>query len=901
MQAAEGARPEVQPARGGGGGIDPSGPPNLGELIPAFPDPPAPILGPLSQLIQGVMPELAPPPQPQHGPPPAPGAPTGMEQETQGIAGAARGGSGGVLDTILNAAMSLFQGIIGNITGSARGSAGEAGTHAGTAAGGAASHAGTEGQGAAGEAHAATSSGTTEAKGHLDQFHQETHRDVGQAVGQAKQAPQHAAGQMPGIIQQILAGAPVFPSILGPFGPIFQTLLSGNLAQKIRSGIEKAERLVNAVLDRIEKAVSAVTKKIEAALTAVTQTIERAMAAVANLLAGMARTANGFISSLPSWARPPLGVVISGVLAAVARAADRIRERARRFLDAALEKARGFLRTVTDTVMRLAEAARTQITRAFAAVRRLAEAAISAIGRLTAWFIDKVKALISRALKAILQPIYQRVYDNLMKIIGPAVQGAITQARLMFPNGMPAPPQVAAAAVQAAQQAGPSILQQIQQGLLNPEGDHFSVGVQFGGDVVAGIGLAGGGGGTLEVVLDYRRNDVGFFIGPSGGAQLNFGPSIGATGNVSGIGSWGTVGSFGDPNQDVLQSWSGWFSNVSYGATAGLAAEGGLAVSTGGSFYRGGSVELNPPLVIFSYTPLGAGSHTVPGAQQPDRNVPGTPESTRTIDLGEVRFARGQDEPGAQPGGSAAIDHAAESVHTAPTDGGGINGVHVVGESSRRFLHPHGGATPEAENNALATSRANKVAAALRGRLGPTPPVEGHGAGARRAEADGKPADDGSPEYQRAVMFADVTVPGTPGHTEPGGTGPSHQEPNKHDVTVSAPNPFTSQRTAWGWDTTVGVSGLAGAKEEVAGYVGAGISYSFPIGKTHLAHDTMEAIRINFGIAKIMMDIMSLSPLGLLRDAVALFRVQAAPDAQTQMTHAATDWSLPAPPGVGVG
>jgi hypothetical protein len=143
-------------------------------------------------------------------------------------------------------------------------------------------------------------------------------------------------------------------------------------------------------------------------------------------------------------------------------------------------------------------------------------------------------------------------------------------------------------------------------------------------------------------------------------------------------------------------------------------------------------------------------------------------------------------------------------------------------------------------------------------------------------------------------------VQGTPGHTEPGGTGPSHQEPNKHDVTVSAPNPFTSERTAWGWDTTVGVSGLAGATGKVAGYGGAGISYSFPIGKTHVAHETMEAIRINFGITKIMLDIMSLSPLGLLRDAIALFRVHAAPDAQTHMTHAATDWSLPTPPGVGV-
>ena len=154
----------------------------------------------------------------------------------------------------------------------------------------------------------------------------------------------------------------------------------------------------------------------------------------------------------------------------------------------------------------------------------------------------------------------------------------------MFPNGMPAPPQVAAAAVQAAQQAGPSILQQIEQGILNPEGDHFSVGFTLGGEVVAAIGLGLAGGASLEVVLKLPPERHRLLRRAPGRRTGHFRSGHRSHRRAQHRRQLGNSGSFGDPNQDVLQSWSGWFSNVSYGATAGLAAEGGLAVSTGGSF-----------------------------------------------------------------------------------------------------------------------------------------------------------------------------------------------------------------------------------------------------------------------------------------------------------------------------
>jgi hypothetical protein len=220
--------------------------------------------------------------------------------------------------------------------------------------------------------------------------------------------------------------------------------------------------------------------------------------------------------------------------------------------------------------------------------------------------------------------------------------------------------------------------------------------------------------------------------------------------------------------------------------------------------------------------------------------------------------------------------------------------VRVVGEASRRWRAPRAGKTRAEENAALALQRATKVKAGLDARLHEDPPVSAHGAGDKRAEKEGKPETDGSPADQRAVIFADVNTPGTPDKVTPG-TQPT--APNQHDVKVSYANPFSTERQAWGWDTTFGVSGLEGAGLKAQGYLGAGVSYSFPIGKTHWDAETMEKIRISAGVVKILSDIQSFSPLGLLRDIIALARGHVATDVQPPMTQAVTSWSLPTVPG----
>src|SRR5207245_10183456 len=119
---------------------------------------------------------------------------------------------------------------------------------------------------------------------------------------------------------------------------------------------------------------------------------------------------------------------------------------------------------------------------------------------------------------------------SLLPLISPEIQDALTQAKLVFANGLPPPPETHAALQQTAQQASQSNLESMKSGLWKPEGDHFSIGFQFGASGGAAIGGAGGGGANLETVLDYRNNDIGLFLSPAAGGAANVGDA-GATGH----------------------------------------------------------------------------------------------------------------------------------------------------------------------------------------------------------------------------------------------------------------------------------------------------------------------------------------------------------------------------------
>jgi hypothetical protein len=280
------------------------------------------------------------------------------------------------------------------------------------------------------------------------------------------------------------------------------------------------------------------------------------------------------------------------------------------------------------------------------------------------------------------------------------------------------------------------------------------------------------------------------------------------------------------------------------------------------------------------------------------------------VPLGDALFPTQGDDPSSAAG---AISAAAAQAHTIPPEQ--LVRIEVLGHTSRGWRHIPAGMTREQANQALSERRGQHVAQHLQPLVDPTG-VVGAGAGDADAAAAGKSEGDLSPSDQRASMAAvkqeagsgggTTTTPGTPGSTSttpgtpgtttttPGTPGtPDHQEPNQVHL-GSLPNPFTSKRTAWGWDTTVSGSIIGGEAGAAGVYLGAGISYSIPLGKTHLSAETMRTIRTAVGFFKLIGDFMTISPLGFIRDLYGMGQPVAA-DAAPAIGGAATSFSMPAP------
>ena len=125
---------------------------------------------------------------------------------------------------------------------------------------------------------------------------------------------------------------------------------------------------------------------------------------------------------------------------------------------------------------------------------------------------------------------------------------------------------------------------------MRPEGDHIGFGhhPQRRAPPRAWASQGNLGQVMLDIVFDYRRNDIGFFLSPGGGIQGN----VARRGSLSaGIGgaarSWGTVASFGDRQATTSSTPTVASSSTStYGrARASSRSSDGVQASTGGTFY----------------------------------------------------------------------------------------------------------------------------------------------------------------------------------------------------------------------------------------------------------------------------------------------------------------------------
>lgn len=886
------------PAHGGGGAPAAEHGAGGGEPLPDATEPAAPAAGPLGRLLS---PGETPPGEPETeeaGEPETEAAPEGElshHAEEVDSAGRDTGGGGGIVDAIIERAKSAFRRVAGSVGGAARSVIGSvqgvvrnavsgARSLARRVVSGAISFARSIGRGVMNGIRSVTSTITSGAR-----------RVVQSIAGAIRGVMGAVRGAISAAVQRALRGEPLIPNLLAPFQRAFDRIFGG-IPGQIAGLVQRLTRAANGLVDRLIGGITSLARRIAEGIGRLSQRLQSAVSRAATFLSGLVGRASALVSGIPSLLRSAVGWLVNRLLGAVRRAIRAAEAAVNRIIGRIASRLSAWVQVRAGRIAAKIQRIRALVTRIVGTVASLVRAGLARLAAFRAWLLGMARAAIGRLLRRVLEPLQRALMSLVLRLIGPQLAAAVTNAKAMFPNGMPTPPSVTEAQAKAAGAVGGRDEGSILAGLTHPEGDHFSYSIMLSDDTSAVAGLQGGLSATFEVVMDYRRNDIGFFVAPGGALQVNIG-DIGETGSLSGTYSWGTVGSFGDTSKDVLQGWGGWFTNVSYGVQGGLAVEGGAAIASGGTVSVGGSSDLGP---AFSYTPIGADLHPVPGAVTPGTLTGGTPAGNDVLALGEVLFPRQSADVGAAPGGQAAIEGAARTARDYPGTHPGwqVTSIEVLGETSRVWLRPRSGETRASSNRELAQQRANNVKA----RLAPLVPglsVGAVGNGDGRPASQGKAENDASPEDQRASMTAVVYSPPTPETRGPSTQGPTTMQPQPFDVNVGLPNPFAAGRSAWGWDTTLGGSALVGGGGKAGLYGGLGFSYSFPVGKARFSPTTMAIIRVVLGLAKVLGDLATLSFLGAIRDAIGLgWGVEAL--VTSTFTSAIGDWTIPLPPGVAV-
>ena len=890
---------------GGGGGLDLDGPAPSGEPLPDPSMPAAPGAGEVNQLGEAT-------PEVETGEEPAieEGEAQSEEEPAGEISGQAEAvesagqdsGDGGIIDAIVNRAKAAFRGIASSVTGAARGVANTVtGAVRSTVQGartlargildGILSAARSLKDGALAGVRSVVSGITSAARG-----------VVGRLFGAVSTVMATVRAAVTAAVGRALRGEPLIPNMLAPVIG-FLNRLFGDIPSRVTALIAQLTGAANGLVDRLIGGVAALGQRVASGVASLAARLQAGVTAAATAITSLASRAAALVSELPGVLRAAISWIVDRLLAAVRAAVRAIERIVNAFIGRLSARIQGWVAAQATRIIGLINRVRDGVMAAIASVANLVRAALSRLAAFRSWLIAGAMALLGRVLRRVLGPLQQALMRYVVGLIGPEIHRAIATAQAEFPNGMPQlqqlQGQVAAAQSQAAGQASSQATDEFLNGMVNPEGDHFSVGISVGGDLGGGaLGVAGSVTPLqLDVVMDYRRNDIGFFVSPGVSGQVNIG-DLGATGHESANFAWGTVASFGDRDKDVLHAYGGMFSNANYGYAIGGAYEAGVGLTSGGTMYRGGSYDFGPSVPL----PIAFGStHTEPGEHTPTLRE-GRPDAHDTISLGEVLFPRGSADLAASSNGQQAITDAAATVDGYPAahEGANVVQISISGEASRVWSHPRPGETREADNATLAQHRAEHVRDGLQP-LVPGVSINAYGSGDTAAARAGKAENDASPEDQRATIFADTYRAGDAGGFGPDQVGPDRQAPDTFTMRPGLPTGFTdfSQRQAWGWDTTLSVAALEGAQAEGGVYGGLGISYSVPLGKSHFTPQTMTLIRVAFGLAKIVGDVMTLSPLGLARDILGV-----APGVETlvheHFGQAIGDWTIPMPSGVAV-
>ena len=736
---------------------------------------------------------------------------------------------------------------------------------------------------------------------------------------------------------------------------IFHRLLDlpNRIAAAAVRAVTSLQVAVASLTARFAAALGSVTDRVAAGLTAA---VGAAAAVVQSVVAGARRLLAGMPGLIARLVQPVVDRLLTAIAAFVARvqaAAQRAIERVRGVVQRAVA---AFAALVQRAVAAAAEALRRRITAARDLVNRGIALAISAARSA----VVAAQAAVRRAVHAVLDPIRDWLIRRLTTWLAPKIKAAlaaIPPAVLAARLAAAAAAQRAMAWVRGAAQAAAQVAEKVNdavtieehdvlRGLMKPDGDHLGVGVSLSPEVMAGAGVAGTVGATVDLVFDYQSHEIGMFLSPALGMSAQIGPDV-EFGKVAGTAAWGTVLSFGaNRRAGVRAGYQGAF------LSAGASVQGGegLGVSTGGSLYVGAA-----PLRHAVAPLVSAAEHDphVPDTRTgPPPVIPGTPAGPlvplppREIQRQTVFFDTGQAQ--VKPAGIAAVNGLLDVVAAAAAANPDAQfTITTVGGASLRWRHPDK-AGSAADNLRLSWQRADAVnaqvsaglaARGLSGRVGVRESATGSQQAEQEAERLHLAADDDSQAYRDTVVSADEidmtqapAVPPTVGpapvesqHASPGGwtwDGPTTPLPPGHwdlggddrpgqgfydprqpgspfhpgDANVLDPTngplvPDLLNRPTIGSDTTFGVMGLAGAG--INGGAGPAVSFSFPLGAYAFPPESTVPLRVLVGMIKLNMDVATMSPAGGLRDVSGIVGAFI-PD---EVVNGVADFVFPLPPG----
>lgn len=695
------------------------------------------------------------------------------------------------------------------------------------------------------------------------------------------------------------------------------------IRRQLQQRIEAIQRTLATVrtqltefLTRTMASLTSITDTITSALMTVLDTIQTAITAlIERIRSGIQRVidrAVAVVRDLPSIVWQVISGLVNRVANAVRRIVNLVANAAQRVLNAIFEAIRGMIQYVRDAVVglieRLLNALMNVIDRIITMIESTIQKVVNAIQRA----IVRVRNAIRRIVRSVMQAVMRAAKAIIEDWLRPQIEAARAQARAAYEEFQKVLPQLRQLAEDTKrrmeQTLGDGIDRMTDLGgdaidsLLNPDGDHFSIGEQISVSGFLGAGAVVGadvtGSFVHDFVADYAHKQVGIFatVSFSTGGHVGVGTPDAAA-DIGVTMGWGTqhnLGSKDKKGEDIESAVGGDNATLGIGAGANVHEAVGVSVNTGHSF----SMSLDTQDEVVCPTPTPSPTPTSTPTSTPTPTPTPTPPPTPPPEFEHhpltgwtVHF----------PTGSFALDaddltqigHAASAIPREVArheDAAAI--VNVDGHSSPRWRRPGAEQTAESENQSLSGKRATEVTGALRARMPDVPgplQLSSAGRGDELARNQGAGPDSDDQGFRIATISGEVisTRPGTGslttgggGHTPTGGAGPvgtgaSRTSSVAQSLGCRAAGPMpiddSLRSRPYGWDTTMGVSVGVGAGAEASASMSVGLSRTFTLWKSpELSGPFMSAVRLLFGLFKLGLDVVTASPVSFVRDAISI-------------------------------